>query len=465
MNFYDNLERYGQSRALITEDGETVSYAALAQDADTVGLHLRERGLGFALCENCPESVAGYLGFLRSRTPVALLASGLHETLLAELLKRYRPQYVWLPRERAGLIPNAVNLVELGRYVLLAGDTDPFPCHDDLALLLTTSGSTGSPKFVRQTYGNIASNADSITQYLGICSDDKPITTLPMHYVFGLSVINSHLLSGASLVLTNRGLMEKVFWNLLKLSRATSFSGVPYTYEMLKRLRFGRMDFPSLKVLTQAGGKLNADLVYEFAVLCREKGVRFFVMYGASEATARMSYLPADSALEKPGSIGIPIPGGEFWIEDESGARIDSPGVVGELMYRGANVSPGYATCGEDLALGDVNGGILRTGDMAKRDEEGFYYIAGRKSRFLKIFGNRVALEEVEQHIRKLGIDCACTGEDDRLKIYISDASDRNRVVGHVQELTGLHHTTYTVALVDKIPRNEFGKITYAELP
>lgn len=465
MNFYDNLERYGQSRALIAEDGKEVSYLELARDADAVGFHLRERGLGFALCENRPESVAGYLGFLRSRTPVALLASGLHETLLAELLKRYRPQYVWLPRERAGLISNAANLVELGRYVLLAGGTDPFPCHDDLALLLTTSGSTGSPKFVRQTYGNIASNADSITQYLGIRSEDKPITTLPMHYVFGLSVINSHLLSGASVVLTNRGLMEKAFWNLLKLSQATSFSGVPYTYEMLKRLRFGRMDLPSLKVLTQAGGKLNADLVYEFAVLCREKGIRFFVMYGASEATARMSYLPADSALEKPGSIGIPIPGGEFWIEDENGARIDSPGVVGELIYRGANVSPGYATCGEDLALGDVNGGILRTGDMAKRDEDGFYYIAGRMSRFLKIFGNRVALEEVEQHIRKLGIDCACTGEDDRLKIYISDGSDRNRAIGYVQELTGLHHTTYAVVVVDKIPRNEFGKITYAELP
>ena len=195
-------------------------------------------------------------------------------------------------------------------------------------------------------------------------------------------------------------LIDKAFWVLLKTKEATTFGGVPYVYEMLKKLRFPRMDLPNLKILTQAGGKLSRELSEEFATICEQKGIRFLVMYGQAEAAPRMSYLPSEYAISKAGSIGIAIPGGEFWLVDDNGNVIPDSDTVGELIYKGDNVTMGYAASCEDLCKGDENGGVLKTGDMAKQDADGFYYIVGRKKRFLKLFGNRVNLDEVEQLIK-----------------------------------------------------------------
>lgn len=465
MHFYDRIQRWGQAPALLSEQGDIVTYAALAEAADQLAVHLGGPGLAFLLAENSHESVTGYLACLRSRTPVAMQPAGLHAELLTKLLGTYKPRYVWLPRTRAGEVPGGKEHFAQGNYVLMTTGAEPLSPHPDLALLLSTSGSTGSPKLVRQSYRNIAANAASIANYLKLGDLDRPITTLPMSYVYGLSVINSHLLCGAAIVLTDKSLTEKGFWDALRSRQATSLAGVPYTFEMLKRLRFERMDLPHLKVITQAGGKLNASLVHEFASSCRDKGIRFYVMYGAAEATARMAYLPPEYSLEKPASIGIAIPGGAFTLEDENGAVIERPAVVGELVYRGDNVTLGYASRREDLALGDERGGVLRTGDLARFDEDRFYYIVGRKSRFIKVFGNRVNLEELEQHIGTKVIDCACAGEDDRLRIYITNGSRKEAVVAFVEELTGLHHSAYSVIVIDRVPRNEAGKITYAALP
>jgi acyl-CoA synthetase (AMP-forming)/AMP-acid ligase II len=465
MSFFDDIGRHGDATALVTEADERITYAGLASAADAVGGPLRERRLAFLLADNCPESVIGYLGFLRARVPTALLASSLPAELLASLLAHYRPGYVWLPEDRVAEIPGARREGALGKYALVSTSASPVELHPDLALLVTTSGSTGSPRFVRQSRANVESNAEAIARCLGLDARARPITTLPMHYVYGLSVINSHLARGATLVLTNRTLAEMPFWDLLRRERATSMAGVPFTYELLRRLRFGRMDLPDLKVLTQAGGKLDPAVVKEFAELCQAKGMRFYVMYGASEATARMTYLPAERVLEKPGSVGIAIPGGDLWLEDDQGGLITAPDVVGELVYKGENVTMGYAERREDLALGDERGGVLRTGDLARRDEEGFYFIVGRKSRFLKIFGNRVNLEELEQLIRKRGVDCACAGEDDALRIYITEAARAAETTAFVQELTRLHHSAYRIVVVDQIPRTEAGKIRYGALP
>jgi long-subunit acyl-CoA synthetase (AMP-forming) len=326
--------------------------------------------------------------------------------------------------------------------------------HEDLALLIMTSGTTGNPKLVRLSYRNLSANAESISEYLHIRDDDKAITTLPMNYVYGLSVINSHLHAGASIILTNATLMEKRFWDLFKTNRPTMLSGVPYTYEQIKRLQWRRMELPSLRVLTQAGGKLHPDLVREFASICREKDLLFYVMYGAAEATARMSYLPPHLAMEKPSSIGMAIPGGELWIEND-----------GELCYRGENVSLGYAECRGDLARGDDRQGVLKTGDLATQDEDGAFYISGRKSRFIKLFGNRVNLEDVEQFIRNKGIDCACAGNDDALRLYVTRASEERDALVFAQQLTNLHHSAFRTILLGQIPRNQAGKVCYSELP
>lgn len=451
MNFYDGLERFGQTAALVTGAGETLSYLTTAETADSFGSQLGTRKLVFILAQNCLESVIGYLGCLRSRCAAALLPANIQPELLSNLLSVYRPNYLWLPR---GYYPSRVSEFAFGDYVLVANNAEPLALHEDLALLVTTSGSTGNPKFVRLSYRNLSANAESISQYLQIQSDDRAITTLPMHYVYGLSVINSHLHSGASIVLSNASLTEKRFWDLFKSTRPTAISGVPYTYELLKRLNWQRMDLPSLRMLTQAGGKLHPEIVREFASICRQKNLLFYAMYGAAEATARMSYLPPSLAEGKPASIGMAIPGGELWIEDD-----------GELCYRGENVSLGYAECRSDLARGDDRHGVLKTGDLATQDEDGVFYISGRKSRFLKLFGNRVNLEDVEQFIRNKGIDCACAGDDDALRLYVTNASEEHDALTFAQQLTNLHHSAFRTIVLDRIPRSDAGKVSYAELP
>jgi acyl-CoA synthetase (AMP-forming)/AMP-acid ligase II len=465
MNFYDDMDRYGSAVAFVEEDGAEHSYAQTLDTADAFGAKVADRGLVYLLVDNSLAAATGYIGCLRARAPAALLACGIPSEQLAELLAAYRPNYLWLPRARAAEVPNAVEVYAQGDYVLLSTGAEPLRAHRDLALLMSTSGSTGSAKFVRLSYGNIAANAASIAEYLEIADVDRAITTLPMNYVFGLSVINSHLQVGASIALTNASLMEKRFWEQMKAQRCTSLSGVPYTYELLKRLRWERMVLPDLRGMTQAGGKLSAALVAEFAGHCRQKGIRFYVMYGAAEATARMAYLPSQLALEKPGSIGVSIPGGELWIEDESGNVVAQSGTTGELFYRGPNVSLGYALQREDLVLGDERGGVLATGDLAQRDSDGAYSIVGRKSRFVKLFGNRVNLEEVEHLLRSAGIDCACAGDDALLRIYITNPALGNDAVAAAQRMTQLHPSAFRACVIDNIPRNEAGKILYAELP
>jgi acyl-coenzyme A synthetase/AMP-(fatty) acid ligase len=468
MAFWDDIRKRGSSIALTTGEGEVLTYASLADAADELERHLDAQSIGrplaFLLAENCPEAVAAYLACLRSGTAVAMQPSRIHAHLLASLIATYDPKFVILPRERASEVPSGNPRWSGGRYVLLETPAAPCAIDEQTALLVSTSGSTGSPKLVRQSYRNLAANAASIAEYLGITTADRPITTLPMSYVYGLSVINSHLSRGATVVLTEHSIAEKEFWNILRNEAATSLAGVPYTYEMLKRLRFSRMDLPSLRVLTQAGGRLGPELVTEYATLCRDAGRMFFVMYGAAEATARMSYLPPDRALEKPSSIGAPIPGGEMWIESETGQRLEGPDVVGELVYRGENVSLGYAICRQDLARGDDRQGVLRTGDLARRDQDGYYYVVGRKSRFIKVFGNRVNLDELEQHIRAQGIECVCGGQDDKLRVFLVDATRTDTVLRFVEQLTGLHRSGFEVKVIDAIPRNESGKVNYASL-
>ena len=339
-----------------------------------------------------------------------------------------------------------------------------YALHEDIALLLTTSGSTGSAKMVRQSYKNIDSNAAAIAQYLDIRQTDRPITTLPMSYTYGLSIINSHFLRGCSTIMTRKTLMEKGFWGILKTEAASTFGGVPYVYEMLKKLRFARMDLPSLRILTQAGGKLNSDLAKEFATICADKGIRFFVMYGQTEATARMSYLPCEYAVTKAGSMGIPIPGGQFWLETEDGNVIMDHEIVGELVYRGDNVAMGYAESCMDLCKGDESGGVLKTGDYAKRDADGFYYIVGRKKRFLKLFGNRVNLDEVEDLVTGLGYSCACTGADDRLRIFTTNKESLTHIKSFASNAMDIPPSGLEVIHIARIPRSEAGKILYSEL-
>ena len=250
----------------------------------------------------------------------------------------------------------------------------------------------------------------------------------------------------------------------MKEQKATSMAGVPYTYEMLKRLRFFRMDLPYLKVMTQAGGKLNKDIAKEYIDYAVANGKKFYVMYGQTEATARMSYLPWESAQEKYASMGVAIPGGKFSLMDTDGNEIIEPNVDGELIYFGQNVSLGYAECREDLMKGDENNGVLHTGDVARRDADGFYYITGRMKRFVKIWGNRCNLDATEQLVKSLTTSCACAGVDDKITVFVTENGLEDSIISLLSEKTGLNNKAFEVRVIDAIPVKDSGKIDYQVL-
>lgn len=430
MNWFDSA--YHFRIAIIADDGTSMTYGELYDCVRTKAKSLQRGILQFCLCRNNIDSVVFYLACLEANAPVVLLDAQKDELTIEYLRAIYQP---------------GITL-----------------CHPDLAVCLTTSGSTGSPKLVRLTKQNLLSNAEAIAEYLHIDENERPITMLPMYYSYGLSVINSHLIKGATILLTDKTYAQREFWNFLRENEATSMAGVPYTWEMLRRLRFFRMDLPSVKTLTQAGGKLNTDIAREYIENAAQTGRKFFVMYGQTEATARMSYLPWDKALNKCGSVGIAVPGGKFELIDNQGNVVQEPNIDGELIYYGDNVSLGYAECAADLLKGDENHGRLATGDIAYRDQDGFYYITGRLKRFVKIWGNRCNLDQLEQIVKTITISCACVGVDDCVTIFTTQDGVEQEIKSLLTVKTGLNIRAFQVKRIDKIPTTLSGKLDYSAM-
>ena len=456
--FDESLEQFASSIAILSDNGLCLTYAELAKRVEL----LREKICGgkqlvFIQCGLNAQSIICYLAALRAGQTALLINADLDEKSIGELKQHYQPEWIFEPVANH----QSYEYEEEGYGLRRTQSTSRTPIHPDLALLLSTSGTTGSPKMVKLTRKNLYANVTSIIEYLSIDQDDRAITSLPMHYSYGLSVINTHLAAGGTLILTDKSMMTREFWDTFKKYKATSLAGVPYHYEMLLRLRFFDMQLPSLKTLTQAGGKLGPKYVQQFADYAREKNIRFFVMYGQTEATARISYIPAERVSECISSIGTAIPGGKLWLQDSEGKVIEEEDQEGELVYQGPNVMMGYATCRDDLAAGDTFCGRLPTGDLARRDGGGFFTITGRLKRIVKIFGNRVNLDEVEHLLKRHGFDALCGGEDNAMLIVLTDESAQAEVKKCVTTSLGVHQSAIKTAVVAKFCITDAGKIDY----
>ncbi len=466
-NVFESLNKFYNTTALITDDLHSIDYKDLVEISDDFGRKIPARNVVLLICENGIESIASYVGFIRSGVVPLLIDSSTNETFIENIRKKYNIKYICSPKSYTDNLDERVNVIhtyeEYNIVEFKIGKSD-FKIHDDLALLLPTSGSTGSPKFVRISYRNLFSNTRSISESLPINSEDTVITTMPMHYSYGLSIVNTHLFNGASILLTDKTMMEKEFWLLFSKVKITTFGGVPFIYQMLRRLKFPQINFNHLKYITQAGGKLDKSLVKYFISECDNIGVDFYIMYGQTEATARMSLLSPVDMHNTETSIGKAIPGGLFSLIDESGQEIKNSNISGELIYSGDNVSMGYAEGYTDLEQGDLNNGVLSTGDIAKRDVKGFYYIVGRVNRFVKIFGTRTSLDEIEVFLNDQGLNCICSGLDDNLKIYTQDSNAVSRIYEIINKNHLIHNRGYSVILIDSIPRNNTGKVMYSKL-
>lgn len=449
--------------AIKDSDGQQITYGEIMQFADLFWDKVGERTLLFVLNHNTVGAAAGYLGAMINRIVPLMLGASMDQELLEELIRIYHPKYLWKPVEMVKEGENG--LLEQYGYALVETGLSSYPMYEELSLLLTTSGSTGSPKLVRHSYNNLEAQARNISAFFELDDTERPMLDLPINYTMGLSVLNSHLYSGATVLLTYLNVLSPKYWEYFKREEATSFTNVPYSYEILKKLRFFRMDLPSLKLITQGGGKLNEELQREFAEYAEQTGRRFILTYGQTEGSARMAYLPAEYAKEKCGSIGKAIPNGRLYIIDEDGKEIGEPDVIGEMVYEGPNVTLGYAQSGDDLSLGDERHGVLHTGDMVKKDADGFFYIVGRKKRFLKLCGYRVGLDECENLIRaKFQTECACTGDDTGMKVYVTTDQEHEEIKRYIAEKTNINSSAFHIVQIEELPRNEAGKILYSKL-
>ncbi|MEO7028526.1 MAG: AMP-binding protein [Acidobacteriaceae bacterium] len=457
MEFWNLTQSDEAVAAIDARSGREWSYADLRRDARRIQEALPGLGrksLGLLLAQNRYECLAAYLAALNAGSALILLDATLNAELLREFLAQYRPDWVFTMQSEpklAGYRASASG--EPG--LLERAPSDDVDIHPDLALLLNTSGSTGSPKLVRLTLRNLEANAASIAQYLGLMAQERPITSLPMPYSYGLSVINSHLHVGAAIVFTEDGVIRREFWDAVEKYGCTSFAGVPYTYQLLLQAGLLGKKGASLKTLTQAGGRLDERSIAQMLELATARGWKFFVMYGQTEATARISYVPFERLGDKIGSVGIAVPGGSLATDEQTG----------ELVYTGPNVMMGYAECREDLTKGDDLNGVLRTGDLARRDADGFFTITGRLKRFLKLFGKRFNLDDVEGILsRRFELPVACYGRDDLLMVAVEGSEDAKGATDAVCKLFDLPRTAVKVAGVEELPRTANGKLDYRRL-
>lgn len=462
MNFWNVHPEWESEVAVIEDEEDKQTEYTFSQLYGLMSKFQKEfngmpRMLGFIYCQNNMATLISYLASLNEKQVICLLDSKMNENLNKQLIKLYEPDWIWAPEEKSfdGYQPS---YSEFGYRLSLKDEAHRLNrnFYPELAVLLSTSGTTGSPKMVRLSYQNLQANAESISSYLNILPSHRAITTLPMQYSYGLSVINSHLLKGASLLLTEKSVINKKFWNLLQEYKATSFAGVPFTYEMLYKIGFLEKDYPSLQSMTQAGGRLDPNLKKEFQKVLSAKSIDFYVMYGQTEATARISYVPPNRLVEKIDSIGIPIPGGKLEIDADTS----------ELIYTGQNVMLGYAESGKDLSKGDELKGILKTGDLAKCDEDGFYFIVGRKKRFIKLFGLRINLDDVEMFIEStLNVKVYSVGNDEKMTIVGKGIIDADKVKNLIAKTYKIPvKAVQIVSMEEEIPRFSSGKVNYNHL-
>jgi len=450
-------KNYHQISLVDTTISKLVDYKELSIEAEKLSEKI--------FTTNNSESIITYIASLKSGNAVLLLDEKLNEEIRNGLIENYKP----------GLIITSNNL-ESDEYThsfdfhslkyFKRKKTIAINIYPELAVLLSTSGTTGSPKLVRLSYKNIQSNAQSIAEYLSIDETERPITTLPFNYSFGLSIINSHLLKGSTIVLTEKTVFFRDFWNQFNEYKCTSFAGVPYTYTMLKRINFDKMELPTLRYFTQAGGKLSEEFIKHFNEYALNNDKKFFVMYGQTEATARITYVPFEKLSKKIGSIGISIPGGELKIMND-GVEINNPSEIGEIVYKGDNVMLGYAETLEDLSKGDELNGELLTGDLGYKDEDGFFYVTGRMKRFIKIFGLRINLDEVQKMVENhFKISVACTGKDELLKILVhsDDHLTEVKVKEEVMKMYKLNFKSLIVKSATEIPTSSSGKYDYKKI-
>lgn len=465
MKLFNNFTSY-KDRIALFNNNTNITYQEILDLSLKQKKILSKKPFLFIIATNSFYPIITYISSILNNHKLILVDSKMNFDELIKLIRVYKPSHIVSPEHYKNKSQfQKFKVLDLAfNYVILKTNYLDQKINNKISILLPTSGSMGSPKFAMLSNKNIKRNADDIIKYLDINLNDRAITSMPFSYSYMLSILNTHLEKGASVYISENSIMQREFWTNLKRNKITSLSGIPYMYNFFLKLGLNKIYCKSLKTFTQAGGNLDKKSKERIINFCKSKKMKFIVMYGQTEASPRISYLDWKYALKKNGSIGKNIKSTKMWIENENGKKINKSGMIGEIIFKGDNVFIGYAYNREDLKKKNYKKKILKTGDLGYFDKDGFFYITGRSKRIAKVFGVRIALEELERKMKKHGHVVVCKNIANKIKIYYEKKYKKNSIIKLANHFTGQNKNIFECNVIDKIPRTSFGKIDYSKL-
>ncbi len=415
MSFLKHISKFGKKIA-ITDGQNNLSYEKLIQESKKFTNKIESKSLIFLISNNDIETICFYLSCILRKIPTAIINGNIKSKNLKKFISKYKPKYIIIKNDN--YIKGYRIIDHKQKYFILKKKKKiKYKISKSLALLLTTSGTTGDPKFVRLSYENFLNNIRNIIKSIKIKKSDSVITTLPISYSYGLSIINTFLYSGSKIFINEKSVMDKNFWNLYKRFEPSHFYGVPFTFEILSKFNFKYLYSVNLKTIAVAGGKLDQALFKKLVKFTLSNKIKFYNMYGQTEASPRMGVLDDKYKTRKINSIGKAINGGKFILISKKNKKILTPYTEGLLIYFGKNVFMGYSNSYKDLHKENEKKNMLKTGDIAFFDQNNFFFITGREKRFIKLFGNRINLDDVEKMINHKGFENKCEIIDNLIKV------------------------------------------------
>ena len=466
MGLFKSFNKYNKNTAIIDKEYFSLSYRQVLKETDEIKKEIKSRSLILIVSENSLGSLLAYIFCIINNHVGIIIDSKTSKQNILKIFKNYQPNYIFLSKKTKSIFKKICSekYIFFDQSLMKNKLNKKKKLNKNLSLLLPTSGSMGSVKFVKLSRSNLKDNTDSIIGYLKINKKDSAITNLPISYSYMLSVINTHFEVGASIVISKYSLIEKKFWETLKNSKVTSFNGVPYTYEMLIRIGLKNIKIDTLKYLTCAGGKLEKDKLKEIIRFCKKNNLKFFSMYGQTEASPRISYLKPEFSEKKIGSIGKGMPGNKIYIVDNSDKKILKPFVEGEIICEGKNIFMGYSKNYNDLKKANEENYKLKTGDLGFFDKDGFFYITSRISKIAKIVGYRVDIGALENLMRQKGYKVACLSDNKKIFIFIEKKYNKTKLINTISKITNLNISSFELIKLKYLPRTSNNKISYNEL-
>ena len=449
--------------AIITKDNIKITYGELLRKVTYVGGFITTRTVCLIKTSNTLEGLIIYLACLQKKAVAMLLDNNTKENSFHEIINSFKPNYIFSNLENIENINYKKYNNDVISSFFIQKKFKKLYIKNNIALLISTSGSTGSVKFAKISYKNLRSNTVNIVNYLKILQSDRTITNLPLFYSYGLSIINTHIFSGASLILTDKALIDKSSINLVKENNITNFNGVPFTYDIIFKFNLDKYYLSNLNFLTQAGGKLKLEPFNKIITILKNK-TKFYIMYGQTEASPRMSYCLVKNKIFINGLIGKPIKGGQFFLLDKENKIISKPNTIGKLFYKGPNVFLGYASNILEMKNNESTVRLLDTGDMAKFNSNKQFVLISRDSRYIKVEDKRVNLDDIEYKLQQRDLEVLCTGNDHIFIWYIDKGIEKKRIYKIIKENFLITKRVITLKYINEFPKNSAGKILYKNL-